>query len=110
MFGFIEFKEDVHHENIKLAHRIKEEVCELIDKLSKGASGERRAEQFPFDERRGGGRMMRKEYYPQDGGYSMDQRGGYGDRRYILDTEPSHPYHQSQQYPQHHQYDDRYNY
>jgi hypothetical protein len=46
--------------------------------------------------------MMRKEHYPQD--------GGYGDRRYILDTEPSHPYHQSQQYPQHHQYDDRYNY
>lgn len=110
MFGFIEFKEDVHHENIKLAHRIKEEVCELIDKLSKGASGERRAEQFPFDERRGGGRMMRKEHYPQDGGYSMDQRGGYGDRRYILDTEPSHSYPQSQQYPQHHQYDDRYNY
>lgn len=102
MFGFIEFKEDVHHENIKLAHRIKEEVCELIDKLSKGASGERRAEQFPFDERRGGGRMMRREHYPQD--------SDYGDRRYILDTEPSHPYHQSQQYPQHHQYDDRYNY
>lgn len=102
MFGFIEFKEDVHHENIKLAHRIKEEVCELIDKLSKGASGERRAEQFPFDERRGGGRMMRREHYSQD--------DGYGDRRYILDTEPSHPYPQSQQYPQHHQYDDRYNY
>lgn len=102
MFGFIEFKEDVHHENVKLAHRIKEEICELIDKLSKGASGERRAEQFPFDERRGGGRMMRREHYPQD--------GGYGDRRYILDTEPSHPYPQSQQYPQHHQYDDRYNY
>lgn len=102
MFGFIEFKEDVHHENIKLAHRIKEEVCELIDKLSKGASGERRAEQFPFDERRGGGRMMRREHYSQD--------DGYGDRRYILDTEPSHPYPNSQQYPQHHQYDDRYNY
>lgn len=102
MFGFIEFKEDVHHENIKLAHRIKEEVCELIDKLSKGALGERRAEQFPFDERRGGGRMMRREHYSQD--------GGYGDRRYILDTEPSHSYPQSQQYPQHHQYDDRYNY
>lgn len=102
MFGFIEFKEDVHHENIKLAHRIKEEVCELIDKLSKGASGERRAEQFPFDERRGGGRMMRRGHYPQD--------GDYGDRRYILDTEPSHHYPQSQQYPQRHQYDDRYNY
>lgn len=102
MFGFIEFKEDVHHENVKLAHRIKEEVCELIDKLSKGASGERRVEQFPFDERRGGGQMMRREHYLQD--------GGYGDRRYILDTEPSHSYPQSQHYPQHHQYDDRYNY
>lgn len=109
MFGFIEFKEEAHHDNLKLAHRIKEEVCELIDKLSKGGSAERRGMPYPFDERRGGG-MSRRENYPQGGGYSMDERGGYGDRRYILDTEPSHPYHQSQPYPHHQKYDERYNY
>lgn len=101
MFGFIEFKEEAHHDNLKLAHRIKEEVCELIDKLSKGGSAERRGMPYPFDERRGGG-MSRRENYPQG--------DSYGDRRYILDTEPSHSYHQSQHYPQHQKYDERYNY
>ena len=106
MIGFIEFKEDVHHENIKLAHRIKEEVCELIDKLSKGEYGDRRHEPYEFDERRGGGRMNRRE--------PMRQSDDYGDRRYILDTEPSHRV--SHQYPyeherhQSHHFDDRYNY
>lgn len=106
MFGFIEFKEDAHKENIQLAHRIKEEVCQLIDNLSKGGFGDRRHEQYPFDERRMGNRM----------GGQGDM--GYGDRRYILDTEPSHYPHT--QYPQRfeprqsqgqgHQFDGRYNY
>lgn len=115
MFGFIEFKEDVHKENIKLAHRIKEEVCQLIDKLSQGSLDHRYHEQYPFDERRGGGQMG----YRGDMGQGAGSQSGYGDRRYILDTEPSYhyphqtyPHHfdQRQMQPQTQQFDGRYNY
>lgn len=106
MFGIIEFKEDAHKENLHLAHRIKEEVCELIDKLSKGEYGDRHYEDIYFDERRGGGRMGRKVHHE---GYD-----GYGDRKYIVEMEPYHKERSQRERHQphtpYHQFDERYNY
>ena len=110
MIGIIEFKEDAHKENLHLAHRIKEELCELIDKLSKGEHGNRHYDPMYLDERRGGGRMGYREYPEQ----SDERRGGYDERRYILDTEPSYqnyPHNDSRRHQApHHQFDGRYNY
>ena len=87
----IQFREDVHKENMSLLHNIKQDIkklCENLEKEEEANFGERRyiIDQFDrrepgmeMDERRGGGRSgMRggRSGYRQGGG-SMGQRERY---------------------------------
>ena len=102
MFGFIEFKKQDHDENLQLVHRIKEDICKLVDKLSHGNYHERQYQTPEFDERRGGGKMGNRGSMGYHG-----TEGSYGSGHHM----PYHyPYPQHPMYPQDQQYDDRYNY
>lgn len=83
----IQFREDVHKENMHLLHNIKKDMaklCENLEKEEEANFGERRYIIDQFDrrdnrdrmggdmgERRGGGRMGRREAYPE---YPFDER------------------------------------
>ena len=94
----IQFREDVHKENMSLLHNIKQDIkklCENLEKEEEANFGERRyiIDQFDrrepgmeMDERRGGGRsgmrggrstyrqnMTQRERYPE---YPFDEMGG----------------------------------
>lgn len=94
----IQFREDVHKENMSLLHNIKKDMaklCENLEKEEEANFGERRyiIDQFDrrepgmeMDERRGGGRsgmrggrsgyrqnMGQRERYPE---YPFDEMGG----------------------------------
>lgn len=93
----IQFREDVHKENMALLHNIKKDMaklCENLEKEEEANFGERRyvidqydrRDEMEMDERRGGGRsgmrggrsgyrnnMMSRERYPE---YPIDERGG----------------------------------
>ena len=94
----IQFREDVHKENMSLLHNIKKDMaklCENLEKEEEANFGERRyiIDQFDrrepgmeMDERRGGGRsgmrggrsgyrqnMEQRERYPE---YPFDEMGG----------------------------------
>lgn len=93
MFGWIEFREDEHQQHMSSLHKIKKEVCELIDKMEKGSHDERRHEMpYETDERRGGRMSYRM-------GGDVNERGGYNNHF----PYPKHPH----QYPY---YEERYNY
>lgn len=88
----VEFKKEAHDENMKLVHRIKEDICELFKRLEGGAHGERHYEIDAYDERKN--RNSMEQYYRRDG--MMDERRGGGmgrkddrfeDRRY-----PQYPF------------------
>lgn len=57
----VEFKKERHDENLRILHRLKEDVCDLIDAM-KHEAHERRHDDYDYDERgRGrGGRMNRR--------------------------------------------------
>lgn len=93
----IQFREDVHKENMALLHNIKKDMaklCENLEKEEEANFGERRyvidqydrRDEMEMDERRGRGRsgmrggrsgyrnnMMPRERYPE---YPIDERGG----------------------------------
>lgn len=92
----IQFREDVHKENMSLLHNIKQDIkklCENLEKEEEANFGERRyvidqydrRDEMEMDERRGGGRHgmrggrsgyrnnMSREHYPE---YPIDERGG----------------------------------
>lgn len=94
----IQFREDVHKENMSLLHNIKKDIkklCENLEQEEEANFGERRyiIDQFDrrepgmeMDERRGGGRsgmrggrsgyrqgMPQRERYPE---YPFDEMGG----------------------------------
>lgn len=92
----IQFREDVHKENMTLLHNVKKDImkiCENLEKEEEANFGERRyvidqydrRDEMEMDERRGGGRSgmrggrsgyrnnMPRERYPE---YSIDERGG----------------------------------
>ena len=93
MWGLIEFREDEHQQNLQSLHKMKEEICGLIDRMEKGGvHGERRGQYGSgMNERDGGGMSERR------GG--MNNRGGYGNH---------FPY--PEPYPQYPMYDERYRY
>ena len=86
----IQFREDVHKENMVLLHNVKKDIMKICENLEKGEEanfGERRyvidqydrRDEMEMDERRGGGRSgMRggRSGYRQGGG-SMGQRERY---------------------------------
>lgn len=85
----IQFREDTHKENMHLLRRVKEDImklCENLEKDTEEAYGDRRYIIDQFDrrdnrdrgghdmgERRGGGRMGRREHYPE---YPIEEHGG----------------------------------
>lgn len=92
----IQFREDVHKENMSLLHNIKQDIkklCENLEKEEEANFGERRyvidqydrRDEMEMDERRGGGRSgmrggrsgyrnnMGRERYPE---YPIDERSG----------------------------------
>lgn len=89
----IQFREDVHKENMALLHNVKKDImkiCENLEKEEEANFGERRyvidqydrRDEMEMDERRGGARSgMRggrsgyrnRERYPE---YPIDERGG----------------------------------
>ena len=93
----IQFREDVHKENMSLLHNIKQDIkklCENLEKEEEANFGERRyvidqydrRDEMEMDERRGGGRSgmrggrsgyrnnsMSRERYLE---YPIDERGG----------------------------------
>ena len=85
MWGIIEFREDEHRQNVQSLHKMKEEICILIDRMEKGGHHDERRGMYGagMDERKGG----------------MSNRGGYGNH---------FPYPES--YPQYPMYDERYRY
>lgn len=93
MWGIIEFREEEHKQNLETLHNVKKEICEVIDKMERGAA---------FGERRGqyGSGTNERDYRAMEerrGG--MNNRGGYGNH---------FPYPES--YPQYPMYDERYRY
>ena len=102
----LEYRKEKHDENIKLAHQIKETVCRLVDNMMETAISEKHYEEsHMYDERRGGGRMNRREGMGMEGMHEYN-RGGYSSYHHPSNYSPYHtPTHEI-----HGEFDNRYNY
>ena len=89
----IEFRKEVHEENMELLKRVKKDICTLFERLEGGAHGERHYEIDSYDNRQSGSMNNRYEMDER-----RDSRGRYSRRDDRMED---------RRYPEYPMYDER---